>query len=527
MGSRNSFVRKIVYLVLIAALLMPLYWLSKPATSAAKGEQGSPGGVLAQLRTDHHLSQSQLGQIDPGSVTVKLAMLGLRGVAANILWEKANDFKMKKDWTNFGATLNQITKVQPNFINVWSNQAWNLSYNISVEFDDFVQRYRWIIKGIEFLMDGMRYNQHQPRLQWDTGWFISHKIGKADEAKQFRKLFKEDDDFNGSRPMAERDNWLVGKKWFEEAVAMVERGDSMLGKGPLLFRSDGPMCQMSYADNLEKDGTFGEVAKNAWAAAGREWKRYGTEEIPTSWKNEETQAPIVIRLGEQEMHEEAARKLVKQMDAMEPGLREKLKAEKRAALSKVQREALETPPEKRTARQVELAAQAEADIDVTHREVARRLSDKTRKAEALKLAKQAAEHEQLAGYINRYRDIVNYTYWRQRAKIEQSDDLLAARQAVHRGDQAYAEGDLVNAKKYYHRGFEGWRKVLDRYPSMVTDEAANEALTDSIKQYRRVLGQLDEPLPDKFILQDVVDAHMRSQGEEPKKKQEELPDAAK
>ena len=195
----SSFVRKIIYLVAIAVLLMPLFWLSQPATNAVKGVQGSPGGKLAQLRDQYHLSQAQLGQIDPTSVTIKLATLGMRGVAANILWEKANDYKMKKDWTNLGATLNQITKVQPNFINVWSNQAWNLSYNVSVEFDDYRQRYRWVIKGIDFLKEGIRYNERQPRLLWDLGWMISQKIGKADESKQFRKLFKEDDDFHGDR----------------------------------------------------------------------------------------------------------------------------------------------------------------------------------------------------------------------------------------------------------------------------------------------------------------------------------------
>ena len=248
-------------------------WLSQPATNAVKGVPGSPGGMLAQLRDQYHLSQAQLGQIDPTSVTIKLATLGMRGVAANILWEKANDFKMKKDWTNLGATLNQITKVQPNFINVWSNQAWNLSYNVSVEFDDYRQRYRWVIKGIDFLKEGIKYNERQPRLLWDLGWMISEKIGKADESKQFRKLFKEDDDFHGSRPLALRDNWLVGKEWFERVVEMVDTGMTMMGKSPLIYRSSGPMCQMYYAEDLEKDGTFGEVAKRAWVGAGQQWQR--------------------------------------------------------------------------------------------------------------------------------------------------------------------------------------------------------------------------------------------------------------
>ncbi len=100
MNPRSSFRRKIFYLIAIAVLLMPLFWLSQPATNAAKTMQGSPGGKLAQLRDRYHLSQAELGQIDPTSVTIKLATLGMRGIAANILWEKADDYQMKKDWTH-------------------------------------------------------------------------------------------------------------------------------------------------------------------------------------------------------------------------------------------------------------------------------------------------------------------------------------------------------------------------------------------------------------------------------------------
>ena len=48
------------------------------------------------------------------------------------------------------------------------------------------------------------------------------------------------------------------------------------------------MCQMNYAEALEKDGTFGEVAKEAWADAANEWHRYGAEDIPTSLQTTKT-----------------------------------------------------------------------------------------------------------------------------------------------------------------------------------------------------------------------------------------------
>jgi len=239
MNPRRSFVRKIVYLAAIAVLLVPLYWLSQPATGVVEEidgvrqvVRGSPGGKLAQLRTYHELSEAHLGDLDPVGETMKLATFGLRGLATNILWEKALNYQKKKDWTNLSATLNQIAKLEPHFIAVWKHQAWNLSYNVSVEFDNYRDRYHWVIEGIKFLKRGVELNRREPRLLWDVGWFTAQKIGRADEAKQFRKLFREDDDFHaedeeygGSRPPEFRDNWLVGKYWFGRAdQAGVEKG---------------------------------------------------------------------------------------------------------------------------------------------------------------------------------------------------------------------------------------------------------------------------------------------------------------
>ena len=527
MNSRSIFVRKIIYLSAIGLLLIPLYVLSQPATEAAKGEPAKPGGKLAQLRQKYKLSQAQLGEIDPTSVTIKLATLGLRGVAANILWEKATDYKMKKDWTNFGATLNQITKVQPHFINVWINQAWNLSYNCSVAFDDYRERYRWVVKGFEFLEEGIKYNDRQPRLLWELGWDISAKIGKADEVKQYRRLFAKDEDFAATLPadvrnggLTERgllDNWLVGKGWFERVVEMVNAGMVMMGQGmaekeeygmkgrsPLLYRSNAPMCQMYYADAIETDGTFGEVARKAWRDAGNQWQAYGAEEIPTSYRREDSDEPIKIRLNDEEREEAEAKSYVARLDALKPELRKKIIAEKKAKLSDKQRQALETPPEKRTPKQFELAAQAEQAMQVTHDEVAHRISGPKRK-EAIQFAKQAAEHEQLAMFIRRYRDVVNFTSWWKRAQAEQSPELLSARSLVSQADRAYADGDLVAASKLYREALKAWRKALDLHKEYITDVVTGEDLMEMIKRYRRVLNQLDEPFPQPFILQDIID----------------------
>ena len=112
--------------------------------------------------------------------TIKLATLGMRGVAADILWLKAGKYQMKKDWTNLSATLEQITKVQPNFIEPWIHQGWNISYNVSVSFDLPKDKYYWLMQGIRFLEDGVKHNDREPRLLAEIAWYISYKLGKDD-----------------------------------------------------------------------------------------------------------------------------------------------------------------------------------------------------------------------------------------------------------------------------------------------------------------------------------------------------------
>lgn len=526
MNPRNTFKRKIFYLALIAVLLIPLFWLSQPATPDTQESRGSPGGVLAQLRDEYEISQAQLGEIDPTSVTIKLATLGLRGVAANILGNKAEEYKKKKDWNNFGATLVQLTKLQPHYINIWTNQAWNLSYNCSVEFDDYRDRYHWVKKGIEFLENGIKYNSNEPRLLREMGRMISQKIGNADEKKLFRKLFKEDDDYHKrfNRPEALRDNWLVGKEWYEKAVDMVDtKGARMSGKGPLLFRSDAPMCQMNYAEAIEEEGTFDEVAKGAWREAGELWRQYGTKELPTTvQKKDNPNEPITIRLGELELENQTVADLTAQLDAIQPGLRDKLIADKRASLSKSQLDALDIPLEKRTAHQNQLAMEAAAQIAVSHNDVAKTIKGPNRQ-KALDLAEEIAEHELVTKFIRSYRNIVNFEYWQKRANIEQGQDLIDARKNIYKGDQAFTEGLLEDARDYYIAGMKFWRKVLDANPELVSDQTIGEYLVDVTKRYHHILRQLDDPFPKDFILQDVWNAQHQITGPPPSAAKQDAP----
>jgi hypothetical protein len=498
MSERRSFYRKVAYGVAIAVLLFPLALLSSPASL------NDEGGKLARLRNDpqHPLSQASLGQIDPASETMKLATLGLRGVAVNLLWEKANYYKKTEDWTNLTATLEQLAKLQPNFITFWKFQAWNLTYNVSVEFDDYRDRYSFVRRGIQFLKEGEKYNRENPHLLWDLGWFIGQKIGRADEHVQYRRLFVTDDDFHGEDvALDQRDNWLVGKEYYRQGIDAVDnQGKSMGRKSPRIFYSSPAMSQMNYSEAIEEEGFF-DKARRGWIEAEREWEDFGRLGIEHS-------TGVVLHLGEQAELEEKVKKLRAELDAMSPGLREKLVAEKRAKLTPEERTALDTPAEKRTVAQSEMAYHANQEIVVTDREVAERIAkqqpDKSK--QVLQLAGELDREALRLRYTINYKADSNYDYWQMRAELEQTPNALAAREAMFRASRTFRAGDPFGARKLYEEGFARWRKVFDQFPEAIESESSTgDDLIEYIVQYRNVLDQLDEHLTEDFPLWDVIE----------------------
>jgi hypothetical protein len=269
---------------------------------------------------------------------------------------------------------------------------------------------------------------------------------------------------------------------------------------------------MYYGIALEREGTFGEVAQRAWIDAADDWRRYGLRDILIASNSGEHQVET-IHLEDKEKCEDMASELRDQIDALQPGLREKNIAEKRALLTSEQREALDTPAEKRTETQKALARDAEPAILVTYEEVARQMKEPLR-TKAVQMAKEAIAYDAKARDIKISRQTSNYTFWKQRAQVEQLDDTINARRLLHQGDEALLNGDLIAARDSYQEGFAVLRKVIDANRSLLQEENENfsEELVHVFKRYNRILGQLDETFPEKFILQDVISMYEGAHG---------------
>ncbi len=292
------------YMVGMGLLLIPVIWLGFPSSNA----KGQSGGLLAQMRQTHDLGESTLGNVDPSSATMNLVLLGLRGPAACMLWVQMDTQKDRKDWAGMRATTESIIKLQPHFQKVWQFHAWNLAYNVSVEWDAVKDRYFWVKEGAKFYRKGSNRNYKYPELYWYYADTIGKKIGRADEWRQFRKYFRVDPDTANytvndvpgpDRELNpdDRDNYAVSADAFVVANEVMDKyGKEQHIMDKSLFRSYPGRSMIDHASSLQKEGHFDEETREIWGKAFQYWRGvYGQEtwhpapyiDIHLDWKREE------------------------------------------------------------------------------------------------------------------------------------------------------------------------------------------------------------------------------------------------
>jgi hypothetical protein len=379
---------------------------------------------------------------------LKLALLGgARGMAANVLWTRAEELKRDQDWDRMKATVDLITKLQPHFLSVWTFQGWNLAYNVSVEWDAPEDKYEWIKQGIKFLQEGVKKNDRSPDLVWDTAWTYYHKLGFSDESIILRRLFYDDDDtefrsYNDPETgvkLERRDNFQLGYGWFSRAVNLVDEGESRAATGvesnldyvdpvpqrkgrpgDLAFRTMPAHAQTRYAERLEKmsvlgiPATFGEVAKNEWAKALVEWQKFGNYDF----------------------------------------------------------EAFNNKDEKV------------------------RLDDSTN----MKRFEPLSENQKY--WTIRWSDQMNYRYWKERSQAEMTDQGVQARQNFYEGTLAYRNSDFDTAAKKFKEGLTIWDALTKNYTAYRNDDLNRKDTGVVLRRYLRVLGQ-QNPQGDNVIPQDL------------------------
>ena len=503
MNRSTALGRKLIYLAVLVAMLIPLYLLGQPA-----GGQGDLGGRLSVMRHQFNIAESDLGEISSASETMKLASLGLRGVAATLLWNKAHEYRVLHEWDRLKATLNNIALLQPHFDKVWEHQAHNLAYNVSVEFDDYRQRYEMVREGTEFLTRGVRQNTNATRLVWYTGWFYGSKMGMSDEKVQFRKLFADDDVLHESLlkeniavdspeargPLGKPDNWLVGRLWLNHGYDLADSGVKIRRQTPLNFYDTGPKWRIKHAESIESEGILDGRAQNAWQMAAEDWAAFGSRSIPTT-------SAYTIKLGELDvLKAEKEAKLARFRELNQ----EIYDAERQKLLDSMPAEMKEywgKPESEMTYSQRSLLPSIKEGLIPDLASIAKR-SDPAVRLEAVNLIDEMKDLDDRIRKTDGYRTQINYPYWEALAEAEQEERTVQARRLIYEAEQANDAAELDKAIELYEQAFAIWAQIFDDYPLLTLDDSA-EDLFESVRRYMVAIDTKE--IPKDFPLATFVD----------------------
>ncbi len=521
----RSFVRKVIYIVIIAVLLIPLAMISRPEVVGQ-----DEGGILSKMRRDKKLTQAELTKIDPASETMKLASLGLRGVAINMLWMQSIEHKKEEDYDKLASTLKALAKIQPNFVKVWEYQAHNLAYNVSMEFDDYEYRYQWVKKGLDFLQNGVHYNVKDHRMTDQLGFMTGNKFGKSDEKKSFRRMFKKDDEFHQS--MADLvspelydvdvfgpDSWLLAYQWYDLSNRLVDDQGNQKYRNDVMFYMYRPAQIRNRGLSLQTEHRTDDVIQEVWQYADTAWKDYGNRELLNSYGRP-------FRMEQSHRRREELAELRRELDRLAPGVRNELVAEMRSdmKLRPEQKMLLDMPADQLTDEQEreanDLLERIQSRDDKLDSRIAERAEGEDKMA-AVRISSKIYENIQLGKTETKDAGNVNYDFWRSRNEAEAKDLTVSARQALYDArrmrrasiyddefDVDYVTKKRTSTKKgaisLYEDAFRQWSEVFRLYPNL-QESPLSDDMADEMHHYQEMLSFSNDEWPDDFPLQWLVD----------------------
>lgn len=139
--------------------------------------------ILLQLRIDTYRERYKPGGTASfGYISREVlatALMGLREVAASLLWLKIEDYFHSGEHEKIAPLIRIITWLDPHFIEAYSSGAWQLAWNS--------EDWRLIPSAVEFLNEGIKNNPDKYELYADLGWLYYDKVKDYDKAIEWYK----------------------------------------------------------------------------------------------------------------------------------------------------------------------------------------------------------------------------------------------------------------------------------------------------------------------------------------------------
>ncbi len=209
--------------------------------------------INSQRKQMNLVRNEPLENAPPALAFATVAMGSFRGLIVDILWIRAERLKEKGQFFDARQLAEWIVTLQPRFSRVWSFQAWNMAYNISVTIpaSEPEQRWRWVKNGYELLRDkGIPLNPTDISLYRELALIFQHKIGGiTDDAHRYYKL-----------QLALATEPLLGpanEQYFDELAAAPESLDQVLADTDAAkFVNDLRAADETFADDEKIAGNY-------------------------------------------------------------------------------------------------------------------------------------------------------------------------------------------------------------------------------------------------------------------------------
>jgi|WetSurMetagenome_2_1015567.scaffolds.fasta_scaffold61162_2 hypothetical protein len=222
--SPSGRLRTLVYLIVLALVMTTVVYplrryVVEPRREVLLGHHETPGRRLAlasefgfdmasgcSVRMVPGAAMRTLSDLPTETATVLLG--GFRGPYVIWLWMKTQDERQGKGHVDLVDRYRQIAALQSDYPAVWTFLAWDLGWNVSVQWQSQEQRYQWIRVAVEFLREGARKNPHSVEILGQMGWIYAEKLGHSQDAQYFRKRVIEDEG---------RSTYLIAYEWYDRA----------------------------------------------------------------------------------------------------------------------------------------------------------------------------------------------------------------------------------------------------------------------------------------------------------------------
>lgn len=145
--------------------------------------------IQKSLRLTEPEEGTNLKRLPPELVFTTVLLGGFRGILVDFLWLRAQKLQQDGKYFELVQLSDWIGLLEPYIPEIWTFNAWNLSYNVSVEFPAPEERWNWLYQGIKLLRDkALKYVPKSAKIYEQMSWIYYHKISSySDTAHAYYK----------------------------------------------------------------------------------------------------------------------------------------------------------------------------------------------------------------------------------------------------------------------------------------------------------------------------------------------------